>query len=585
MLNTLIAALLLTQVIQVAPPTTTPGQIPAPAVRVSGTASREDGQPPQGQVRMLGPGGDYRSPVAADGSFQFPRVPAGTYRLGGGPALATVLTEPIMVVVADKEISGIRYVVPRVSTAGTLRVVTNVDGGGPLPGHQLTFAKTGAPAGTIPLLLMAGSGAADTLYLNAADYQVAVTGLPAGYTVKSMTSGSTNLLEQPLKVGVGETPQVTVLLGVSSPPPWVKVSGRATGVRPTEIVLSSPNGTGVSQSTTPRPDGTFEFAGVLPGNYLLIANTPIGGTSTSITAVSGKDLTNVEFKTAPAREIPGRVVINDPAKPRIGFSVVVPNRPPTAPMQRFTAPTGPDGRFTLVLPEGENRLTFDANFVPPGFMLKSATYGSLDILTNPIKVAAGDTAELTLTFDASGVSPVSVSGRINGLKSATNARIALVANATNAAMDTAVNPDGTFTFPRVFPGQYQARFSFNSAQVQTGVTVGNTNKTDVFLNYGRDFQLTGQVVMDGLPVDTPPVPVTVEVRRADGVGAPITSRSTNVGVLRIMVPEGEMTFAVRDVPAGYQVKSFTYGDLDILKNPLKLDDPAIWTFVLKIGRQ
>jgi hypothetical protein len=58
-----------------------------------------------------------------------------------------------------------------------------------------------------------------------------------------------------------------------------------------------------------------------------------------------------------------------------------------------------------------------------------------------------------------------------------------------------------------------------------------------------------------------------------------------VGVLRIMVPEGEMTFAVRDVPAGYQVKSFTYGDLDILKNPLKLDDPAIWTFVLKIGRQ
>ena len=68
-------------------------------------------------------------------------------------------------------------------------------------------------------------------------------------------------------------------------------------------------------------------------------------------------------------------------------------------------------------------------------------------------------------------------------------------------------------------------------------------------------------------------------------GPPINSRSTNVGVLRIMVPEGEMTFAVRDVPAGYQVKSFMYGDLDVLKNPLKLDDPAIWTFVLKIVRQ
>jgi hypothetical protein len=35
------------------------------------------------------------------------------------------------------------------------------------------------------------------------------------------------------------------------------------------------------------------------------------------------------------------------------------------------------------------------------------------------------------------------------------ARIVLIATATNAAVDTAVNPDGTFTFPKVFPGQYQ----------------------------------------------------------------------------------------------------------------------------------
>ena len=92
---------------------------------------------------------------------------------------------------------------------------------------------------------------------------------------------------------------------------------------------------------------------------------------------------------------------------------------------------------------------------------------------------------------------MSVSGRINGLKSATNARIMLIANATNAAMDTAVNPDGTFTFPRVFPGQYQARFSFNSAQIQAAVNVGNTNRADVVLNYARQFMLTGQVVMEG----------------------------------------------------------------------------------------
>ncbi len=582
MLSTMIAVLLLTQFIQVAPPPT-PGQPPAPAVRVSGTAIREDGQQPQGQVRLLGPGGTYLAAVAADGSFQFPRIPAGPYQFSGGPSLATVAIEPIMVLVEDKEISGLRYVVPRVSTAGTPRVVTNVEGGGPRPGYLLTFTKVGAPAGTLPF----SPPATGTLSLNAGDYRVAATGLPAGYNVKSVTSGSTNLLEQPLRVGVGETPQVTVLLGVSSPPPWVKVSGRVTGYRATEIALSGPGAASDVQFIVPKPDGTFEFAAVLPGSYSLEANTTIGSASTPIVVVSGKDITNIVIKTPAAREIPGRVVINDPAKPRVGFGILQPNRPPNAPPLRgqFTAPTSPDGRFTIVLPEGENRLVFDANLVPPGFVLKSATYGSLDILANPIKVAVTDTAELTLTFDSAGVSAVSVSGRINGLKSPTNAHIMLIATATNAAMDTPVNPDGTFTFRRVFPGQYEARFSFNSAQIQAAVNVGNTNKTDVVLKYARQFMLTGQVVMEGFPVDTAPLPVTVEIKRTDGVGPPITSRSTNVGVLRIMVPEGEMTFAVRDVPAGYQVKSFTYGDLDVLKNPLKLADPAIWTFVLKIVRQ
>src|SRR5262249_39072746 len=160
---------------------------PAPTVRVSGIASREDGQQPQGQVRLLGPGGTYLSQVAADGSFQFPRVPAGPYQLSGGPALATVAIEPIMVIVEDREISGLRYVVPKVSTAGTPRVVTSVDGGGPSPKYQLTFIKVGAPAGTVPFSPPANG----TLSLNAGDYRVAATNITAGYNVKSITSGST----------------------------------------------------------------------------------------------------------------------------------------------------------------------------------------------------------------------------------------------------------------------------------------------------------------------------------------------------------------------------------------------------------
>lgn len=586
MLKEMIVALLFAQVVQIAPPPR-PGQALLPTVRVSGMASREDGQPPRGQVRLLGPNGNYLSPVAVDGSFQFPAVPAGTYQFGGGPALATVAMEPQMVVVGDKEISNLRLVVPRVSTAGVPRVVTNVERGGPLPRYQVTFSRIGAPAGTIPLALMAGPPGINYSYqMNAGDYRIGAAGLPTGYSLKSVTSGSTNLLEQPLRIDVGETPQITILLGVSSPPPWVKVSGRVTGYKAAEFALINPVG-GDIQFTTARPDGTFEFAMVLPGLYDVEANTPIGSGTTRITVAAGKDLTDIAIKTPAARDIPGRVVINDPAKPRVGFGILRPNQPANIPIAtaQFMAATAADGKFTLTLPEGENRVVFDANLVPPGFVLKSATYGSLDILSNPIKVAATDTVELTITFDSAGVAPVSVTGRINGLRTATNARIMLVSNATNAAIDTLVNPDGTFTFPRVFPGQYQARFSFNSTQIQAPVSVGNTNKSDVVLNYARQFMLTGQVVMEGLAVGTAPVTVSVEVKRTDGVGQPSIARSTPVGVLRIMAPDGELSFDVRDVPAGYQVKSFTYGDLDVLKTPLKLEDPPIWTFVLKIGRQ
>jgi hypothetical protein len=99
------------------------------------------------------------------------------------------------------------------------------------------------------------------------------------------------------------------------------VSGRVTGYKPTDIALFSPASTDV-QFISPRPDGTFEFPTVLPGNYNLEANTTIGFTSTPITVVRGKDLTNVEIKTPLAKEVPGRVIINNPAKPRVGFGIL-----------------------------------------------------------------------------------------------------------------------------------------------------------------------------------------------------------------------------------------------------------------------
>jgi hypothetical protein len=62
------------------------------------------------------------------------------------------------------------------------------------------------------------------------DYRIAWSGLPAGYFVRSIESGSVDLLSKPLTITGAAVPPIRITLGVSSPPPWVKVSGRVMGL-------------------------------------------------------------------------------------------------------------------------------------------------------------------------------------------------------------------------------------------------------------------------------------------------------------------------------------------------------------------
>jgi hypothetical protein len=41
--------------------------------------------------------------------------------------------------------------------------------------------------------------------------------------------------------------------------------------------------------------------------------------------------------------------------------------------------------------------------------------------------------------------------------------------------------------------------------------------------------------------------------------------------------------SVRNVPAGYRVKSMTYGATDLLKQPLKIDGLAVWTVTIRLA--
>ena len=72
----------------------------------------------------------------------------------------------------------------------------------------------------------------------------------------------------------------------------------------------------------------------------------------------------------------------------------------------------------------------------------------LATLKNPLRVAVTDTAELRVTFDAAAITPVSVTGRVNGLLTTQGVRVVLT-NPVFGSVESAVSSDGSFAFSKV----------------------------------------------------------------------------------------------------------------------------------------
>jgi hypothetical protein len=148
--------------------------------------------------------------------------------------------------------------------------------------------------------------------LQEGDYRVAWTGIPAGYFVRSIVSGSVDLLAKPMTVAGTAAIPITVTLGASSPPPWVKVRGRVTGasnaspVTP-RVALSAG---GVEALETPvQSDGTFEFPMVLRGTYGAHHPAPAVAPPAVPVAVANKDVDGVQIEIPVMKCVPGRVMV------------------------------------------------------------------------------------------------------------------------------------------------------------------------------------------------------------------------------------------------------------------------------------
>jgi hypothetical protein len=186
-----------------------------------------------------------------------------------------------------------------------------------------------------------------------------------------------NLLAEPLKVAAGESPDLVLTLGVSSPSPWVRVRGRFRSAdialgRPVSgysVVLRSADDAGILQ-TSAGPDGTFEFPRVIPGAYTVRTNVSPGAESLQVT-VGNSNVDDLEIIVPDFVEITGQMTVEGGGKlpPRPTFYVR--DSSGVSLLGITGAVMQPSGAFTLMLPIGQFQVVVNPESIDSsGYVVK-----------------------------------------------------------------------------------------------------------------------------------------------------------------------------------------------------------------------
>ena len=128
-----------------------------------------------------------------------------------------------------------------------------------------------------------------------------VQGLPEGYTVKSITSGSTDLLRRPVDVRMG-MPEIVIVLTADLRPRFI-VSGRVADRTSRSMMgeqIELLGDSGLISRIILDAQGEFAFRRLLPGNYILRLASILNVPEQRIT-VTDHDVTSAEFTLSEPR--------------------------------------------------------------------------------------------------------------------------------------------------------------------------------------------------------------------------------------------------------------------------------------------
>lgn len=195
-----------------------------------------------------------------------------------------------------------------------------------------------------------------------------------------------------------------------------------------------------------KPDGSYEFGYVPPGNYLVQMYPPTSGMPARRVTVGNDNITGVELIPLPTQTVTGRIVAKRGPLPvgYLGFQTD----------ETYVDSTiHPDGTFTVQLHAATHEPVMAG--LPIGYSIASVRIGSRDV-TKGITVGKSDISDVVITLDTP-QQLAAIRGNISGLAASRYAttRVEIKGPITIiGSLQTTIREDGTFEFPAVTPGSY-----------------------------------------------------------------------------------------------------------------------------------
>jgi hypothetical protein len=328
---------------------------------------------------------------------------------------------------------------------------------------------------------------------------------------------------------------------------------------------------GATPATAEAPisaDGAFEFNRIQPGQYTLRLSSDPFSAPRPVT-VEGR-VTGLEFRLPPI-SLNGSVVTEGNSEaPTVSVTFM------DVKQGRAIAIAGRVS-FSVFVPEGEFRVA--ATRVPNGYEVKSLMAGDVDLLSNTLKLSsAAPAVGIALTLKASPTvafigKAVSQPGVLLPVRSIQMER------AGAQPFQGAIQPDGSFTFEKIPPGEYTAVIlgsGFDERKMKVSIPPGGKRDAEIVIPALR--QLSVKLAVESNVPAAASTLVTLRFIEANGDIAPLVLDGSSGGTpLNFSLYEGQyrVTATVREASAGAErtrVKALTSGSVNLLTTPLSVGD-------------